>query len=90
MTTAEKLGLPPRTFFYHFDQVATMLNVKESDLRRRYIYYIGVTPGPPRRDLIAATNIAPEGGEPEWRVAEDHLKRWLRFKGLRFFSRGFV
>lgn len=89
-TDAEKLGLPPRQFMYHFDQVAAMLSVSETQFRTAYVYYEGLSSGPPSRDRLAAINIAPKGVEPEWRIPEVHLVRWMKHKRIRFYTRGFV
>jgi hypothetical protein len=75
---------------YHLDQIAAMLSVDLGALRQTYIYYNGLTPGPPRKDRIRAVNIAPSGQEPEWRVTEKDLIRWLKVKGIRFYTRGYV
>lgn len=89
-TERERMGLPLRAFMYTTDQIAYMLGDTDKHVRATMIHYEGreVTPRPHAKML--ARNIAPEGEKPEWRVAENELIRWLRFKGFRIYARASV
>lgn len=83
----KKYGLPYHPFFYTFEQIATMMNTDQRNLERFMVHYKGRSVGAPKRDKIAATNLAPEGEVPIWRVEEKDLIRWMRFKGINFAVR---
>lgn len=85
-----EVGLPPREFFYTLDQIAYLLDITEPYLKNNLIHYEGRSVGFPSRHVMVAVNMAPEGETPEWRVAERHFKRWLRFKGYKFYDRGYL
>lgn len=87
---ADKIGLPVREFFYTIDQIAYLLEMEEKYVRSRIIFYEGRSVGAPRKDEMVAVNFAPEGDKPEWRVAERFFKRWMRFKGLKIYERGYL
>lgn len=82
------VGIPPRVFLWTLDQIATMLNLQTRDVAARYVYFEGRSIGSRKRELMIARNIAPEDADPEWRVAERELVRWLRTKGFRYYERG--
>ena len=84
------LGLPPRVFLYTLDQIAMMIGVTLQTLKTSYVYFYGRSPGVAARDVLLARNIAPEGTTPDWRVAENELKRWLRIKGFRVYDRSLI
>lgn len=84
---AEKFGLPFRVILYTLDQVATMLQVSTTHLKRSYIHYEERSVGFRSHDRLSARNIAPDGEKPDWRVAEQELIRWLRYKGFKIVSR---
>lgn len=86
--SARKVGLPPRPFLYTIDQIATILNLTEFEVNRRYLYFEGRTVGAKTRDQMVARNIAPANSAPEWRIAELELVRWMRRKGFRYYDRG--
>lgn len=90
MTTEmrKKVGLPPRPFFYTPDQIATLLTIPVQEVLDKYLYYMGVDSGVRSRDVMPAGDIAPEGHQPQWRVAEDDFVAWLRVKGWRVTQRG--
>lgn len=77
-----KVALPVTTFLYTQDQIAALINVSMSDLRLKYLYYVGRTPGHKLRHQMQAHNIAPENDRPDWRVAEQDFVRWLRAMGF--------
>ena len=85
----EKLGLPPRIFMYTPDQIGTLLELSEKYVKEKLLFYERREPGVPPRDRLRARNIAPEGEKPIWRVTERELIRYLRFKGIKFYERGY-
>lgn len=86
----ETMGLPPRLFLYALDQVATILDVELATLKKRYIYFEGLSTGIAQRQLLIARNIADKGRYPDWRVAEKELIRWLRYRGFKYVERGWI
>jgi hypothetical protein len=73
------MGLPYRPFFYTLDQVADIFQVSDVS---RYLHYDMRSPGVRSLDKLLAVNIAPEGTQPEWRVEEQELLRWMHHKGF--------
>jgi len=86
----KSLGLPVRSFLFTLDQVGEMLQVDESKLRERYVFYTNRHVGSPPKDKMRAVNIAPVGTHPQWRIAEREFVRWLRYKGFRVYDRGWT
>jgi hypothetical protein len=82
----QAFGLPPRVFLYTPDQLATMLSTSEAYVRGKMMFYDGRSPGRQPKDKFLARNIAPTGQTPEWRVAEQELMRWLRYKRYRLYE----
>lgn len=84
-----ELKLPLHQFFYTFEQIAYMTGVQERTLAQNYVYYTGRDFGPVR-GRIRATNIAPDGVKPEWRVAEENFVYWCRSKkiNVKQYKRG--
>ena len=77
-----RLQLPVTPFFYTVDQVAYLLNISEAQLRNRYIYFVGRSPGTRKLDHIEAINIEPDIQEkPDWRISEKELLRWCKRRG---------
>ncbi len=87
---AKTMGLPPRYFLYHFDQVADILSMSDKYFKEKMVWYEGKSVGPVDHDLILARNIAPLGEKNMWRIAEPELVRWLRHKGYRVYHRGYA
>jgi len=85
-----KLYLPLRPFFWTPDQIAQLLEVTERTVREKYLWYDGREAGIKPKDKFRAVNISPADETPEWRVAEDDLIKWLRFKGIRVYERGYT
>lgn len=84
-------GLPFKEFMYTIDQIAFILGLTERKLRTEYIHYEGRSVGVCPRDHLLAIDISPDdAARPEWRIAERHLKRWMRFKGWKIYDRGYV
>lgn len=79
--------LPPRVFLYTLDQIALMLGMDESALKKYCHldkFHTGVRP--PGR--LLTRNIAPpDEKRSDWRVAEKELIRWMRIKGFRVVTR---
>ncbi len=86
---ARRVGLPPRPFLYTLDQVSTMLNIGMPTLRS-YLYYLGRSVGPQGHDEIQAVNIAKPSQDPDWRVSEGELIRWMKHKRFRYYERGYL
>jgi hypothetical protein len=86
----EKVGLPPKPFLYTLEQIAEFIAVSPATLRARYVYFDRRSPGAPPRDELLARDISGPDDDPEWRVAEGELIRWLRIKGFRVTQRGWV
>lgn len=89
MDDRDKLNLPARPFLYTLDQIATILAIEERTLRRNgYLYFNGRQPGRPLPDELRVINIA-QGitDEPNWRVEEKELVRWMKRKGFRYVDR---
>lgn len=85
------LGLPVREFLYTLDQLAYMLNVEEEYLKKFLLHFNGRSLGACPKDRMLAVDISPDDtSKPEWRIAERHLKRWMRFKGWKFYDRGYL
>ena len=81
---ASKVKLPPRLFLYTLDQVAYCISVSEVTLKKRFLYLEGRSMGVHRSGLIMCRNIAEPDVRPDWRVAENELIRWMKFKGFLF------
>ena len=86
----QAVGLPPKPFLYTLDQVAYLLSLDEQTLKNHYLHYEGRSVGAASRERIIARNIAPSGVKPEWRVAERELIRYMKFKGFRYYERGYI
>ena len=85
------IGLPIREFMYTLDQIAFLLSIEEKNLKQNHLHYDGRSVGPCPKDRLLAVDISPDGAaRPEWRVAERHLKRWMRYKGWKAYERGYV
>ena len=85
----EAVGLPLAPVMYHLDQVAFFLGLSKDQLIDTKIFFAGRTIGKKHPRQIRAVNIAvEEDGEPEWRVTEGELVRWLKLIGIKVFSRG--
>lgn len=85
------VGLPVREFLYTIDQIAFLLATSEENLRQNLLHYQGRSVGVCPKGRMLAVDISNEGStRPEWRVAERHLKQWMRFKGWKIYDRGYV
>jgi len=82
----ESVGLPLRFFLYTLDQIAMMIGMSQTALEAKYIYYGGRSIGRPSPDLIQARNIAPRDEEPDWRVVDREVVRWMRRKGFKVYD----
>lgn len=84
---AVELGLPIRPFLYTLDQIADLIGKPLRQLRLDDIYFDDVTPGVKPTSKMLARNVAAPGDKPDWRVAEQEFKRWLRLKRFRIYDR---
>lgn len=85
------VGLPVREFMYTIDQIAYLLAVTENHLKRHLLHFEGRSVGACPKDKILAVDISPDDApRPEWRVAERHLKRWMRYKGWKIYEHGYL
>jgi hypothetical protein len=84
------MGLPIRPFLYTIDQIASLLELSVPVVKQQYLHYEGRQVGVRAYAKMRAHNIAPDGEKPEWRVTEEELIRWLRFKGFKIYVRGFA
>lgn len=85
----KRVGLPPRPFLYTFDQIANLLSISETKLKRDFIYYDGVSIGAHSIKHMLAKDIG-DGGKRDWRVAEQELVRWMIYKKIRVYYRGWA
>lgn len=83
----DQVGLPPRPFLYTVDQLAVMLDLTETTIMQKYLYFEGRSTGSRELKLMTARNIAPATEKPEWRVAEREFIRWMRVMGFRHYER---
>lgn len=81
---APRADFPPRMFLYTLDQVAACISVSPELLKRNYVYFVGRNRKVQPKGLLAARNIAGPEQRPEWRIAENELVRWMKFKGFVF------
>ena len=85
------IGLPVREFMYTLDQIAFLLSIDEALLKRSYLHYESRSVGHCPKDKLLAVDISPDDDpKVEWRVAERHLKRWIRYKGWKLYERGYI
>ena len=85
------IGLPVREFMYTIDQIAYMMGTTEAYVKRSLLFYEGRSVGVCPKDKLLAVDISPDDAtKAEWRIAERHLKRWMRYKGWKFYERGYV
>jgi hypothetical protein len=83
--------LPERVFLFTVDQIATMMEVSEQQVYDNYLFYEGRSVGVRPKGKMLARDISPEDApRPEWRVTDREFTRWMRFKGFRFHTRGYV
>jgi hypothetical protein len=88
---AESVGLPVRDFLYTVDQIATLLEVGETQVYDNYLHYDGRSVGPrPKGKMIARDVSSDDDPKPEWRVTEREFIRWMKFKGYRYHTRGYL
>ena len=82
--------MPTRPFLFTLDQIGLMLQLSESDLIGRYLFLVGRSSFTVKPFHLRAHNIAPQDAEPEWRVAEFELIRWLEYHGFAYQDAGEV
>lgn len=87
--TDTRIALPIRPFLYTVDQLAQLLSLSEDYIRLRLLYYEGRSTGAVRKDLMRAINIAAASElKAEWRVSDFEFRKWMRFKGFKYYERG--
>lgn len=87
--TETRIALPIRPFLYTVDQLAQLLSLDESYIRNNLLYYEGRSTGAVRKTLMRAVNIAADGElKAEWRVSDFEFRKWMRFKGFKYYERG--
>jgi len=87
---ARSVGLPPRPFLYTLDQIATLLDLTQTQIEQQYIFWDQRSVGRVPKNKMMARNIAHHDQKPDWRVAERELVRWMKYKGFRFYERSSV
>jgi hypothetical protein len=80
----EKMGLPFRPFLYTLSQIQDLLALEDLT---PLLYYDSRTIGIHNPKTIRTINIMPDGVQPEWRVEEAELIRWMRHTGFKILLR---
>lgn len=81
---SKTITLPRPPFLWTLDQIAALLNVTMADLRKDYIHFDSLSAGARHQTRIVARDISPPtADQPEWRVSEVELIRWMRQKGFK-------
>jgi len=87
--TESRIALPMRPFLYTVDQLAQLLSLGEQTIKATLLYYEGRSTGAQRKDQMRAVNIAPDDAlKAEWRVSDFEFRKWMRFKGFKYYERG--
>lgn len=81
---------PIRPFLYTLDQISAMLSIDERELIAVYLFLDGRSVFPKARHHIVARNIAPSDVDPEWRVVESELIRWMEVLGFEYRPPGSI
>lgn len=85
---AAMVPIPLKTFFYTTDQIALMLDVSETYLKNKMLFYQGREAMRQDPRLMRCVNIREPDERPEWRVEEGELLRWLRKRKINFTVAG--
>lgn len=91
--TETRITLPMIPFLYTVDQLAAMLSMEENSIRQRLLFYEGRSTGAQRKDQMRAINIARDDEskkEAEWRISDFEFRKWMRFKGFKYYERGYL
>lgn len=83
------VGLPEKPFFFTLDQIGGFLEMDITTLRKVLFYQdrsVGLCP----KDRIKCINMAAANETPEWRVLDRDFIGYLRYKGIRYYSRGYL
>lgn len=85
----DKLGLPIKPFMYTPFQISALLEMEEETVRKNLLHYEGRSIGICPKNKLRAYNVMPEDGEtaPKWRIPESSLVAYLRYKGIRYYTR---
>ena len=85
------IGLPVRDFLYTVDQISVMLEVSEQQIYNNYLFYQNRSVGVRPKDKMLARDVSPpDAPKPEWRITEREFIRWMKFKGFRYHTRGYL
>lgn len=77
-----RIQLPLVQFLFTLDQVAMLLNITETDLAQRYLFFEGVSTGI-SRGRMRARDISPTPDRRDWRVGYSEFRLFLTTKGYR-------
>lgn len=87
----EGVGLPATPFFYYLDQCAQFLQMPTDQFISSYVWFLGRTTGRKSPRQLRAVNMqADTDQQPDWRISEGELVRWLKLLGFKVYSRGHV
>lgn len=84
------VNLPIRPFLYTLDQIAELISTPVRALAEKHVYFDNRSIGAKRPWHIMARNIAGPDDNPEWRVVDRELIRWMKNRGFRYIERGYV
>jgi hypothetical protein len=84
-----ELGLPEPVFLYSPEQVCQLLSMSHDMFTKKYMWAVGRHVGRPRPDRIKCINIAPVDENPDWRIEESELVRWMKFNKIKCFQRSY-
>lgn len=88
---SKSIGLPARDFLFTIDQIAMLLEVQERTVYDNYLFYENRSVGVRPKDRMLARDISPDNApKPDWRVTEREFTRWMKYKGYRYHTRGYV
>ena len=88
---AARIELPVRDFLYTIDQIAMLFEVPEETVLNSYLFYQNRSVGVRPKGKMLARDISPDDEpKPDWRVPERELVRWMRYKGFRYHTRGYI
>ncbi len=86
----ESVGLPPITFLYTLDQVASMVNMDLETFTLTYVWYHNRSTGVRYPRNMVARNLAEPHETPDWRIAQAEFIRWLKYMGFKVTKFGTV
>jgi hypothetical protein len=89
VSNRDKLGLPAKPFMYTPFQIAALLELEETTVKNKLLHYEGRSVGVCPKFKMRAYNVMPSDGEtePKWRIPESSLIAYLRFMGIKYYTR---